>query len=609
MNAPSRTSLTLLTLLIMVGAATAQTIIVNTSADIVDFGGAQQVSDLPGPDGKVSLPEAGLASDNTPGIQTIAFNVPQSEWDYQWLFPGRAVLRPFLGFRIFQPAIIDATTQTDFTGDTNPNGGEVVIWQETWLNDNVGSEVRGFDNSSFHLSGGSNNTIQGNTLTNIEVYDSGFNLIGGSGPGEGNTCGTIKIDRASDNTVIGNTTTRVRVLGWFGNGQPAANNRIGGPSAGERNYITGYGTWEEHGAPAGTTVQIFDSQGTIIENNSIGTTPDGMAQGSLASTAGIGFEGENHGTLILNNRIAGILGHGIGQWSGYVFGSAITLYGTGGDITIRGNVIGLNAAGEPVLGSVTGIGSYDYFLGPVQGVTIGGQNPGAGNEIAGHLVNGIVVANPLVGVTISGNSIHDNAGIGIDLVTPGFQYGVTPNDPLDTDSGGNGLQNFPVISSATRQGATVHVAGALHSSPLGQFTIEFFASPACDPSGFGEGQVYLGAASVSTDAAGNVDFDVVLSASVVDGSVITATATLEPLGSTSEFSACVAVQAGASPGDLNCDGVVNFDDINPFVLALSDPAGYSAAYPNCSIQNGDCNGDGLVDFDDINAFVALLSGF
>jgi DNA-binding beta-propeller fold protein YncE len=61
-------------------------------------------------------------------------------------------------------------------------------------------------------------------------------------------------------------------------------------------------------------------------------------------------------------------------------------------------------------------------------------------------------------------------------------------------------------------------------------------------------------------------------------------------------------------GDLNCDGVVNFDDINPFVVALSDPAAYQAAYPSCNIMNGDCNGDGFVDFDDINPFVALLSG-
>ena len=61
-------------------------------------------------------------------------------------------------------------------------------------------------------------------------------------------------------------------------------------------------------------------------------------------------------------------------------------------------------------------------------------------------------------------------------------------------------------------------------------------------------------------------------------------------------------------GDLNCDGGVTFDDINPFVLALSNPAGYQAAYPNCDLLNGDCNGDGAVTFDDINPFVALLAG-
>ena len=70
----------------------------------------------------------------------------------------------------------------------------------------------------------------------------------------------------------------------------------------------------------------------------------------------------------------------------------------------------------------------------------------------------------------------------------------------------------------------------------------------------------------------------------------------------------VAYATHARPGDLNCDGVVNFDDIDPFVLALSGQAGYEAAYPNCRWLNGDCNGDGQVNFDDIDLFVALLSG-
>jgi len=60
------------------------------------------------------------------------------------------------------------------------------------------------------------------------------------------------------------------------------------------------------------------------------------------------------------------------------------------------------------------------------------------------------------------------------------------------------------------------------------------------------------------------------------------------------------------PGDMDCDGDVDFDDINPFVLALGGPAGYYAQYPNCIWLNGDCDGDGDVDFDDINAFVALI---
>jgi hypothetical protein len=61
-------------------------------------------------------------------------------------------------------------------------------------------------------------------------------------------------------------------------------------------------------------------------------------------------------------------------------------------------------------------------------------------------------------------------------------------------------------------------------------------------------------------------------------------------------------------GDLNCDRAKNFDDIDAFVLALSDPAGYQATYPNCQLSNADCNGDGLINFDDINSFVTLLSG-
>jgi hypothetical protein len=60
-------------------------------------------------------------------------------------------------------------------------------------------------------------------------------------------------------------------------------------------------------------------------------------------------------------------------------------------------------------------------------------------------------------------------------------------------------------------------------------------------------------------------------------------------------------------GDVNCDGTTDFRDINPFVLALSDPGGYGEQFPQCSILLADINGDGAVDFGDINPFVELLT--
>jgi len=60
------------------------------------------------------------------------------------------------------------------------------------------------------------------------------------------------------------------------------------------------------------------------------------------------------------------------------------------------------------------------------------------------------------------------------------------------------------------------------------------------------------------------------------------------------------------PGDMDCDGDVDFDDIDPFVLALGGQAGYEAQFPDCIWLNADCDENGGVDFDDIDAFVALI---
>lgn len=61
-------------------------------------------------------------------------------------------------------------------------------------------------------------------------------------------------------------------------------------------------------------------------------------------------------------------------------------------------------------------------------------------------------------------------------------------------------------------------------------------------------------------------------------------------------------------GDTNCDGAVNVFDIDPFVMALTDPAGYASAFPTCEISAADTDGNGEVNVFDIDPFVLLLTG-
>ncbi|MGE0481639.1 MAG: right-handed parallel beta-helix repeat-containing protein [Phycisphaerae bacterium] len=60
-------------------------------------------------------------------------------------------------------------------------------------------------------------------------------------------------------------------------------------------------------------------------------------------------------------------------------------------------------------------------------------------------------------------------------------------------------------------------------------------------------------------------------------------------------------------GDLNCDGAINNFDIEPFVLALVDPAAYATRYPACDSSNADANDDGEVNDFDIDPFVTLIT--
>ena len=65
-------------------------------------------------------------------------------------------------------------------------------------------------------------------------------------------------------------------------------------------------------------------------------------------------------------------------------------------------------------------------------------------------------------------------------------------------------------------------------------------------------------------------------------------------------------------GDLDCNGVIDFFDIDPFVVALLSTAPsyaeYHAQYPDCDHLHADCNQDGSINFFDIDPFVDLLLG-
>jgi titin len=114
-------------------------------------------------------------------------------------------------------------------------------------------------------------------------------------------------------------------------------------------------------------------------------------------------------------------------------------------------------------------------------------------------------------------------------------------------SQGNYEQNFPVLASASSGSSTV-VSGTLNGAANTTFTLDVYASPSADPSGFGQGQYYLGNTPVTTDSNGNASFSADFSAAGLPGGVlpagwsISATAT-DPGGNTSQFSADVTTAA------------------------------------------------------------------
>ena len=99
--------------------------------------------------------------------------------------------------------------------------------------------------------------------------------------------------------------------------------------------------------------------------------------------------------------------------------------------------------------------------------------------------------------------------------------------------------------------------------------MEFFANSGTDSNGNVEGERFLGSATVSTDNTGNAAFSSLLSGSVSVGESVTATATDNATGDTSEFSQAVGAQAAVSQNFV----VTTLADENDPAATVASPGG------------------------------------
>jgi len=487
--------------------------------------------------GAGSLREAILDANAAAGADAIAFNIAGA--GVKTIVPSTPLPA------ITGPVTIDGYTQPGASANTLGAGSNAVLLiqiEGSGLStagleisvDNCtvrGLSITGFGGNGIFLEDGDNSVIEGNFIgvapngTAAGNADSGIHLEGSSGNRIGGVLtaqrniisdnegdGIDFLAASSGNLVLGNYigTDPAGTSGMGNNGDgidvdtaDCTDNTIGGTAVGAGNVI------------ASSTDDGIDpdANGTIIQGNLIGTDRTGaVALGN--SSDGIDVDGVTSGMLIAGNLISGNTGRGI-------------VIDLSQNIRIETNFVGISGSGQPLGNGSSGI-TLDES---VAGCVIGGAANGTGNVVAFNGAIGIEISSDAgSGNAILGNSIVGNGSLGIDLE----EDGPTLNDPGDGDGGPNQLQNFPVITSAARLGPNVTIRGTLNSAPTTNFRLDFFSNASADPSGFGEGQLFLGFDTLQTDASGAASFQVTLPH--LGFGRITATAT-DSDDNTSEFSA------------------------------------------------------------------------
>jgi streptogramin lyase len=393
------------------------------------------------------------------------------------LSAGNRILGDFIGFNVGEGG------QTVFAG--NMDGVRIES------PNNVVGGVQTGDRNVISTNKHAGVVISGAAASGNVLLGNYVGLNPGGGSDFGNTLDGVIIDNATDN-VIGGT-------------DPAARNDIAGNN------------W-------GVTINGAGATGNRILGDFIGTGADGIT---------------DIGNALDGVRIVGSPGNTIG---GTDPGSGNVISGNNRGVTISGatavrNAVQGNFIGTDLTATINVGNEIDGVL-VTDGASnnpIGGTQAGAGNVVAFNSGAGVLIASG-TGDSILSNRIFKNVKLGIDLVGDGIPV---PNDPLDTDTGSNDLQNYPVLTNVSTGTNLTDIQGTLNSTPNSTFRIEFFANDAADPTGFGQGQFVIGSTVVNTDSLGNAAFAVDLAAPVTPGQFISSTATNVANGDTSEFSRSV----------------------------------------------------------------------
>lgn len=419
--------------------------------------------------------------------------------------------------RISVPSTLLVSDQLFIDGYTQPGSllnNRSVTWngQPCIILDGVDSSIIGINTNSLN---GDSLDIRGLAF---ERFARAIRL--GSGAGNRVRGNQFAGEIGSTGAVLRGNTSAVLLL----NG----NNTVGGEGGDGDDNLLGGSTLE--------AIAITAASGNVISGNRIGVDKDGI--GNLSNEDGVRIEGGS-GNQVLNNTIARNLEDGV---------------------VIRNAGAEDNRVQDNIFHSRSSVGNG------FRGVVIladARNNRITRNQFRGNVIAGIsVLSTAADGNRLTSNTFSGN-GLGIDL----GPVGVSPNDPdvgacAITGCAFNGGQNFPVLTSAVQTVSAnppiTVIVGSLRTLVSAQtYTVDYYASPSCNASGFGEGANRIGGRFVTVDTmtgvsctGGILSTNCTRDASeTVEGNVslrpgdfITATAT-STSGNTSEFSACIKVRA------------------------------------------------------------------